>query len=104
MGQKALRIDDIVIKAPMAEFDTANGQVSSDRVATYWSEPMSEYVTAYRLDESVSVISIGKRCVTEGYAFHWLPGAAPFFVKPDGTHIPFEVENFVPFLTEPDNE
>ena len=45
--------------------------------------------------------SIGKLCIEHGFAFWWPWGSyRPVLINTDGVEIPFEVENFVPFLTE----
>eukprot|EP00972_Heterocapsa_arctica_P014002 2063899-Heterocapsa_arctica.AAC.1 len=48
------------------KFNTANGLVSSNQEVIYWSKALDEFVTATLLDESLSVLSIGKRCAHQG--------------------------------------
>eukprot|EP00972_Heterocapsa_arctica_P009354 1377410-Heterocapsa_arctica.AAC.1 len=104
MGQKALRDDDVVSTVKItAKFDTANGLVLSNKEVTYWSEALKEQVTTHLLDEAGSVISIGKRCIHQGWSFHWPEGENPYFLKPDGTIILFDVGSDVPYLIEPDD-
>ncbi len=55
--------------------------------------------TAYILDSTPNVLSIGKLCVKHGYSFYWPPQSKdPYFVKPDGQIIPLTVIGFIPYL------
>ena len=36
-------------------------------------EPLREDVSALILESSPDVLSLGRRCVEMGYAFHWAP-------------------------------
>ena len=44
------------------------------------------------------VLSVGKRCVEEGYSFIWVARTTPVLISPSGTQIPLVVNNNVPYL------
>ena len=48
------------------------------------------------------VLALGKRIMTGGYGFYWPPGAAPILVRPDGTIIRHEIQDYLPYMREPD--
>ena len=48
--------------------------------------------------DSPPVITVGRRCVQVGRAFHNYPYADPYLVTPNGKHTCCEVENFVPCM------
>ena len=50
------------------------------------------------LADSPAVLSLGKRCLEDGYSFHWPAGEQPTFVGPDGKHIPLIVRHNVPYV------
>ena len=55
------------------------------------------------MDNCLPVISIGRRCVKYGYEFHWKPySSAPVLIKPNGEKISLFVENFIPYVPNPD--
>eukprot|EP00972_Heterocapsa_arctica_P019007 2806237-Heterocapsa_arctica.AAC.1 len=67
MGKKDLSSDCVINTiSETNKFDTANGLLSPNQEVTYWSKALGEFVTATLLEESVSVLSIGKRCAHQG--------------------------------------
>ena len=67
---------DIVKDADEIVFQTANGSTSTSDVAKIVVDELDETVEPHVLDETPTVLSIGKM----GYAFHWMPGKLPFMV------------------------
>ena len=53
------------------------------------------------LESSPPVLSVGKRCMEEGYSFHWPSGHNPYLISPDGKRHDLEVDNVVPYLLDP---
>ena len=45
-------------------------------------------------------MSVGKKCLSEGFAFYWLPGKTPCLISPEGDIIPLDVDKGVPYLRE----
>ena len=57
-------------------------------------DELDETVEPNVLDETPTVLSIGRRCMKMGYAFHWMPGKLPFMVTPkQGDDIPYLVSD-----------
>ena len=60
---------------------------------------LDEQVMAYCVEDSPDLLSMGKRGVDLGYAFHWEPySQEPYLVHPDGHKIPHVVINYVPYI------
>ena len=55
-------------------------------------------IDAQILPDTPSVLSIGRRCTKEGYAFVWPPGGRPCFVLPDGRCMFMRVLRDIPYL------
>ena len=79
-------------------FATANGKVSSRHVVPMRCNILNTTVAPYALPETPSVLSIGLRCMEQGYSFHWRAGQLPVLVTPCGNVVPLEVERNVPVL------
>ena len=52
---------------------TANNSVNGDKVVQQQIGKLGEAAEPYVLDSTPDVLSIGRRCVEEGYSFEWLP-------------------------------
>ena len=78
--------------------NTANGKTFALEQASYQSAEFNEEIDAYVLDSTPAVISVGKRCMSMGYSFHWPSGKHPFFVCPDGMIVEFDVHGDIPYL------
>ena len=48
----------------------------------------------YLLPQTPSVLSVGLKCMNQGYDFIWYAKDKPFFVKPDGTRIYLKVRDY----------
>ena len=57
-----------------------------------------EPINAYVLDDTPSVLSVGKRCMKQGYGFVWPPGDNPFMINPDGKRISLFVNGDIPYV------
>ena len=80
--------------------NTANGATTADKVLPLQVAPLGESVSPLILEESPAVLSIGRRCMLDGYEFHWPKYKKPYLISPNGYRIELEVENFVPYLRE----
>ena len=50
------------------------------------------------LPTSPSLLSLGKRCMNEGYDFEWRQGRKPVLTTPNGRRVALEVDKFCPVL------
>ena len=46
------------------------------------------------------VMSVGRRCMQNGWGFHWHAGCDPYFFTPEGKFVMLRVDQFVPLLTD----
>ena len=82
------------------ELHTANGATLADEVVDLQVGPLLEVVSPLLLDSTPAVLSIGRRCMKDGYGFHWEPFARPYVITPQGCKVTLEVEGDVPYLNE----
>ena len=52
---------------------TANNLVNGEKVVQQQIGELGETAEPYVLDSTPDVLSIGRRCVEQGYSFQWLP-------------------------------
>ncbi|MCP4194465.1 MAG: hypothetical protein GY768_27980, partial [Planctomycetaceae bacterium] len=84
--------------APL-KFETAGGLVTTGNGANVWIPDLDEWAQPYVLHTNTpAVLSIGARCMEHGYSFIWLRGEAPYFIKPDGNIVEFDVIDNIPYL------
>ncbi len=84
---------------------TANDLVHGDKTVAQQIGELGEVAEPHVLDRSPDVLSIGRRCVQQGYAFSWEPHSfKPTLTKPDGTVINLVSRGCCPCLDdyEPD--
>ena len=63
--------------------------------------PLKTVAMPLLLESCPPVLSVGRRCIEEGFEFRWKPYSQhPTFRHPDGTVIVMEVEGFVPYIVE----
>ena len=62
---------------------TANGHSSSNLQAKVYNDTLSCRFDPYLLESTPPVMSVGMRCVDQGYDFIWRSGKSPYFRKPD---------------------
>ena len=58
-------------------FMTANGITATDQKVDLVIDEMQDTILPFVMEESPSVLSIGKRCAEDGYGFLWMPGEEP---------------------------
>ena len=75
---------------------TANGATSADKRASVEVPELGSNLEFYLLKSTPPVVSVGKRCLDEGYGFYWPPYCKPFFVKPDGKKLHCRLRGRVP--------
>jgi hypothetical protein len=85
-------------KSSRIMFSTANGRIESRNVVPLYCSELDQEVYPYLLHESPPVLSIGKRCMEQGFTFHWDPGRNPIMTNPQGTVVELEVLKNIPYL------
>ncbi len=82
---------------------TANDLVNGDMVVRQQIMEFNEVAEPYILDSTPDVLSIGRRCVEDGYAFHWEPySLAPTMITADGTVVTLISRDCCPYLDGPE--
>ena len=54
--------------------------------------------TPYLVESTRPVMSVGIKCMDEGYDFVWRAGKEKYFQKPDGARIRLTVRDYVPYV------
>ena len=80
---------------------TANGEVPANEKEQIGLNigPFAAKTTALVLDDTPSVLTLRRRCMVEGYGFHWYPYQTPFTDHPTLGRMEHEVEHYVPFMS-----
>ena len=84
---------------------TANGESSSMKQGKVKVPELNATVTPYLVQSSPPVLSVGLRCVEDGFGFVWRgsKNEKPKLVSPDGKVIELEVRDYVPYLCSKSN-
>ena len=85
--------DDVVVN-----FHTANGVTSSTKRSDIKFEAFDEPAQAHILEDTPSVMSMGKRCVDLGYSFIWPSGKTPYMIDSNGDIIEMTVRDYIPYI------
>ena len=89
---------DIVQDKGEIVFQTANGITSTSDSIKYYVNELKETVQPFVLDETPTVLSIGRRCMKMGYYFHWICGKLPFVITPEKETVHLHVKDDIPYL------
>ena len=79
-------------------FHTANGSTATQTEAEIDLGTFDMTSQAYVLDDTPSVMSLGKRCMEEGYSFVWPSGKMPFMVTKNGERIDLTIHDNIPYI------
>ena len=79
---------------------TANGSTEANEVADVKLPALPDAVQPYVLDQTPAVLSVGTRCVEQGYSFVWPANGKPILVRPDDNVVELKVEGHVPVLVD----
>ena len=79
-------------------FHTANGSTATQTEAEIDPGTFDMTSHAYVLDDTPSVMSLGKRCMEEGYSFVWPSGKMPFMITKDGERIDLTIHDNIPYV------
>ena len=78
---------------------TANGVIKADQEVPLYIAELKEKCVPYILKNTPDVLTMGHRCMCEGYSFVWKAHSnKPFFRRPDGKRISLTVDHYVPYL------
>ena len=83
----------------VVNFHTANGVTCSTKRSDIKFEAFNEPAQAHILEDTPSVISMGKRCVDLGYSFIWPSGKTPYMIDSDGNVIEMVVKDYIPYVS-----
>jgi len=81
---------------------TANGDVTARDEVEMYVRKLGMNVTAYLLDNSPNLLSLGKLCKNDGLDYVWKHGEEPYLRKGKGPRIPCPQQNNVPTITAAD--
>ena len=76
---------------------TANGEVQTREEATANVKELDLFVTVMFLEETLTVLSLGKLCEDHGFTHHWTRGQKPHLTK-KGKRIDCNLSNYVPLV------
>ena len=79
---------------------TANGNITVNKAVGVASKALSKIIEALLLENSPSVLSVGKLVEHHGFSFIWTSKQPPLLIDPDGMGIELEVRDLVPYLSE----
>jgi hypothetical protein len=91
----------ILTGGPKIKLSTANGFMLADkRIPLQVGSFGGIEVEPLLLPSTPPVLSVGKRCMEEGYTFVWPAGKNPFMIGPNQERFDLEVKDFVPYLLD----
>ena len=80
---------------------TANGTVELGQELNYKIKKLQQTTSAVIGEDTPDLLSVGYRCMEQGFGFHWDPFSSPYLVLPDGkTEVDLCVDNYVPYLID----
>ena len=97
-AKKIDRMDLPTYDDTVVNFHTANGVTSSTKRSDIKFEAFDEPAQAHILEDTPSVMSMGKRCVDLGYSFIWPSGKTPYMIDPNGDIIEMTVRDYIPYI------
>ena len=97
-AKKIDRMDLPTYDDTVVNFHTANGVTSSTKRSDIKFEAFDEPAQAHILEDTPSVMSMGKRCVDLGYSFIWPSGKTPYMLDSNGNIIEMTVRDYIPYV------
>ena len=82
----------------------AGGSVKADMILPLHSPALKRDVEPLVLSQTPSVLSLGRRCMDEGFSFWWESGKFPIITLPDGKQIELYVIDYIPYLQETEGQ
>ena len=80
---------------------TANGLTTAAKRVTLPLNNLKGDAIAVVLKNTPAVLSLGRKCMDEGYSFVWKTKEKPYLLTPDSKRIFLDVVNYVPMLAAP---
>ena len=96
--RKAARLELKVVDCDPVTFHTANGHTVTENMAELDLGTFENISNAYILDDTPSVVSLGKRCMREGYSFVWPNEQLPFLIDKNGARINLTIHDDIPYI------
>ena len=97
-ARKAERMNLKIRPCDPIMFHTANGSTATHTKAEIDLGTFDLTSQAYVLDDTPSVMSLGKRCMEEGYSFIWPSGKMPFMITKNGERIDLTIHDNIPYV------
>ena len=85
---------------PPVRLITANGKIVANETIPLPVPALDSAVHPYLVKSTPAVLSLGKLCMEQGFAFHWPAHGNPVLVTPDGKSVCLQVENNCPYLDD----
>ena len=89
-------------RAPSDDEDGGTKVDRSERRSIWVVNEIKDTISPFVMEESPSVLSIGKRCADNGYGFLWMPGEEPVMFDDQKTVIRLRVKDHIPYLVPND--
>ena len=64
--------------------EAANGDTDTSEVIPWYLQKLAEHITPHIVDKTPNVLSMGRRCVLDGYTFRWDGYSKHPWFKPPG--------------------
>ena len=98
-AKKIDRMDLPTYDDSVVNFHTANGVTCSTKRSDIKFDAFDEPAKAHILEDTPSVISMGKRCVDLGYSFISPSGKSLYMLDANGNIIEMTVKDYIPYLS-----
>ena len=92
------RMDIDTYQSDRVNFHTANGITSTTTMVELDFDTFNDPARAHVLEDTPSVLSLGKRCMEQGYTFVWPSGREPYMINSEGDKIKMEVHDLIPYV------
>ncbi|CAL1127009.1 unnamed protein product [Cladocopium goreaui] len=92
------RMDIDTYQSDRVNFHTANGITSTTTMVDLDFDTSNDPARAHVLEDTPSVLSLGKRCMEQGYTFVWPSGREPYMINSEGGKIKMEVHDLIPYV------
>ena len=91
---------NIIVKAPRGlRLKTPAGVAQCDNEVPLHIPVLEEAIKARGCPKTPNVLSIGRRCMLDGYSFHWPKlSDKPYLITPSGRKVILEVDGYIPYL------
>merc|ERR1711940_48533 len=81
--------------------ESANGIIECSQAAQLHIEALGENIEPYMLEDSLDVLTVGRRCQKHGWGFHWEPYSdTPYYCSPTGEKVELVRIDYCPYLAD----